>query len=109
MGRSRSGRGVLDRMTAHSEHLLRNAVVHGIESPADRAVLGKNGVGTITMAVSQKAMKVAVDVRDDGGGLHLQRIRDRTVAMGPAGGRFATHRGRAGRADLPVRVQHQTR
>jgi len=75
-------RGVLDRMTGAFEHLLRNAVVHGIESPADRAVLGKNGVGTITMAVSQEGNEVAVDVRDDGGGLHLQRIRDRAVAMG---------------------------
>ena len=75
-------RGVLDRMTPAFEHLLRNSVVHGIESPELRAAAGKETTGTITLAVTQVGNEVAVEVRDDGGGLQLARIRERGLAMG---------------------------
>ncbi|MDT7834414.1 hybrid sensor histidine kinase/response regulator [Aquabacterium sp. OR-4] len=75
-------RGVLDRMTPAFEHLLRNSVVHGIEPAAERAAAGKDATGTITLAVSQLGNEVAVDVRDDGGGLHLDKIRERALALG---------------------------
>ena len=75
-------RGVLDRMTPAFEHLLRNSVVHGIESPELRAAAGKDPTGTITLAVTQVGNEVAVEVRDDGGGLQLDRIRERGLAMG---------------------------
>ena len=75
-------RGVLDRMTPAFEHLLRNSVVHGIESPEQRAAAGKDATGTVTVTVGQIGNEVAVEVRDDGGGLHLDRIRERAVALG---------------------------
>ena len=81
-GRTEIDRGVLDRMTPAFEHLLRNSVVHGIEPPEGRAAAGKDATGTITLAVTQTGNEVAVEVRDDGAGLDLARIRARGLAMG---------------------------
>ncbi|MBX3627520.1 MAG: Hpt domain-containing protein [Rhizobacter sp.] len=75
-------RGVLDRMTPAFEHLLRNCVTHGIESPEARAAAGKDATGNIVVALHQEGNEVAVEFRDDGAGLNLARIRDKGVAMG---------------------------
>ncbi|MDE2416439.1 MAG: Hpt domain-containing protein [Burkholderiales bacterium] len=75
-------RGVLDRMTPAFEHMLRNAVVHGIEGNAERAASSKPAVGTITITVEQESNDVAVAFSDDGGGLHLEKIRAKAVANG---------------------------
>jgi chemosensory pili system protein ChpA (sensor histidine kinase/response regulator) len=75
-------RGVLDRMTGAFEHLLRNCVTHGIESPERRVAAGKDAAGQITVVLSQEGNEVGVEFRDDGAGLNLGRIRDRGVAMG---------------------------
>ena len=75
-------RGVLDRMTASFEHLLRNCVTHGIEAPEVRAEAGKDATGTIVIALQHEGNEVAVEFRDDGGGLDLLRIRDKGVALG---------------------------
>ena len=75
-------RGVLDRMMPAFEHLLRNSVAHGIEAPELRAAAGKDATGTITLAVTQVGNEVAVEVRDDGAGLQLDRIRRRGLALG---------------------------
>jgi chemosensory pili system protein ChpA (sensor histidine kinase/response regulator) len=75
-------RGVLERMGGAFEHLLRNCVTHGIESPLQRQVAGKDATGQITVAVSHEGNEVAVEFRDDGAGLDLARIRERGVALG---------------------------
>ncbi|HSW08179.1 Hpt domain-containing protein [Aquabacterium sp.] len=75
-------RGVLDRMTGSFEHLLRNSVVHGIEAPQRRQASGKEATGAITISVTQEGNEVGVDFRDDGGGLNLQRIREKARATG---------------------------
>jgi chemosensory pili system protein ChpA (sensor histidine kinase/response regulator) len=75
-------RGVLDRMTGAFEHLLRNSVTHGIESPAARASAGKDPTGSIVITVTQEGNEVSVEFRDDGAGLNLARIRDKGRAMG---------------------------
>ena len=75
-------RGVLDRMTPAFEHLLRNCVAHGIEAPEDRAATGKDAIGTVTLVITQAGNEVGVEVRDDGAGLPLARIRERGRAMG---------------------------
>ena len=75
-------RSVLDRMTGAFEHLLRNSVTHGIESPEARTAAGKDAVGSIVVAVNQDGNEVGVEFRDDGAGLDLQRIRDKAVALG---------------------------
>ncbi|MBI3157513.1 MAG: Hpt domain-containing protein [Burkholderiales bacterium] len=75
-------RGVLERMVGPFEHLLRNAVAHGIEPAAARRAAGKPETGSITVTVVQEGNEVAVELRDDGAGLDLARIRARAVERG---------------------------
>ena len=73
-------RSVLDRMAGPIEHLIRNAVVHGIE-PADvRRAAGKSATGALTLEVQQEGNEVVLTFFDDGSGLNLPRIRERAVA-----------------------------
>jgi chemosensory pili system protein ChpA (sensor histidine kinase/response regulator) len=78
-------RGVLDRMAPAFEHLLRNAVAHGIESSDVRLAAGKPAAGAITIQVSQESNDVSVSFQDDGGGLHAERIRQKAIANGVIG------------------------
>jgi chemosensory pili system protein ChpA (sensor histidine kinase/response regulator) len=73
-------RGVLDRMTPAFEHILRNAVAHGIEEADVRSAAGKAPVGSITITVHQESNDVSVSFNDDGGGLHLDKIRAKAIA-----------------------------
>ncbi len=75
-------RGVLDRMTAAFEHLLRNSVVHGIETPEQRRLAGKPDEGRIEIALVQELNEVSVVFKDDGAGLDLVRLREKGEAQG---------------------------
>ncbi|MDR3417846.1 MAG: Hpt domain-containing protein, partial [Nevskia sp.] len=75
-------RHVLERITAPLEHLLRNAVVHGIEDPAARALAGKAVVGTINLRLAREGAQLLVDLADDGRGLDYAAIRDKAVQRG---------------------------
>jgi chemosensory pili system protein ChpA (sensor histidine kinase/response regulator) len=75
-------RGVLDRMTAAFEHLLRNSVVHGIESPERRHELGKPAEGRIEIRLAQELNDVSVTFQDDGAGIDLARLREKALAQG---------------------------
>ena len=81
-GRLEVDRSVLERMTPAFEHLLRNAVVHGIETPAERASAGKPVDGAISISVSQEGNDVAVVFRDDGRGISGERIRAKAIQLG---------------------------
>jgi len=74
-------RGMLERMMPAFEHLLRNCVAHGIESPEQREALGKPAVGTIEIVLSQERNDVALSVEDDGAGLDLERIRSKALSL----------------------------
>ena len=75
-------RSMLDRMTPAFEHLLRNCVAHGIESPAVRSAAGKEAAGLITVELRQEGNDVSVEFRDDGAGLDLKRIREKAISCG---------------------------
>ena len=77
-------RGVLDRMTAAFEHVLRNCVVHGVEAPDVRLAAGKPPEGRINIQLAQELNDVSVVFQDDGAGLDLQRLREKAVDMGLA-------------------------
>jgi chemosensory pili system protein ChpA (sensor histidine kinase/response regulator) len=77
-------RSVLERMAAPFEHLLRNAVAHGLESQERRAELGKPPIGEIRVVLSQESNEVVFDFSDDGGGLDMESLRQRAVAQGLA-------------------------
>ena len=75
-------RGVLDRMTPAFEHLLRNAVAHGIELPAVREAAGKPAIGAISIVLNQEGNDVSVSFADDGAGLDQHRIFEKALRMG---------------------------
>jgi chemosensory pili system protein ChpA (sensor histidine kinase/response regulator) len=75
-------RQVLERMLAPFEHMLRNAIVHGIEAPAARAAAGKSETGVIDVTLKREGSEVVIAVADDGGGVNLKLVRDRAVALG---------------------------
>lgn len=72
-------RNVLERMTAPLEHLLRNAVVHGIEAPQRRLELGKPETGQIRVQLRREGAQLLVEVGDDGGGLDFLGIREKAI------------------------------
>ena len=75
-------RSILDRVTSPFEHLLRNAIAHGIEPPEQRISMGKDATGKITITLYQEGNDVAITVRDDGRGLDVVRIREKAMAQG---------------------------
>ncbi len=77
-------RGVLERLAPAFEHLLRNSVAHGIESPEARVQAGKPAVGTITIELQHLSNELSVNFGDDGAGLDLARIREKAVSSGVA-------------------------
>jgi chemosensory pili system protein ChpA (sensor histidine kinase/response regulator) len=75
-------RSVLEQMAAPFEHLLRNAIVHGVEPRAERAAAGKSDTGELLVQVSQQGNEVVLQFSDDGAGLDVRRIRAKAVALG---------------------------
>jgi len=75
-------RQVLERMLAPFEHMLRNAIVHGIELPAARIAAGKDETGVIDVTLKREGSEVVITVADDGAGVNLKLVRDRAVALG---------------------------
>jgi chemosensory pili system protein ChpA (sensor histidine kinase/response regulator) len=75
-------RQVLERMLPPFEHILRNAVVHGIESPAERVARGKSESGRITMLLHREGSEVIVEVTDDGRGMDIAAIRAKGLLLG---------------------------
>jgi chemosensory pili system protein ChpA (sensor histidine kinase/response regulator) len=75
-------RSVLEKITAPFEHLLRNAVAHGLESPAARVAAGKPEIGEISIDARQIGNEVILTLADDGAGLNFARIREKAVSKG---------------------------
>jgi len=78
-------RNVLERITAPLEHLLRNAVAHGIEMPRVRRKAKKPEEGRITVTVEAEATEFVVRVQDDGAGINLENVRKRAIQRGMIG------------------------
>ena len=75
-------RSVLERITGPFEHLLRNAVTHGIEAPDKRRAAGKPEIGEIRLDLKQEGNEVQLSLSDDGGGLPIDRIREKAIEKG---------------------------
>lgn len=74
-------RGVLEKVVAPIEHLLRNAVAHGLESPEARAAAGKPEFGEIRIDARHEGNEMVLTIKDDGAGLNLNRIREKALAL----------------------------
>jgi two-component system chemotaxis sensor kinase CheA len=68
-------RSVLEKLVDPLRHLVRNAVDHGLEPPAERVAAGKPAQGEIRMQVRQAGPDVIITIRDDGRGVDVQRVR----------------------------------
>jgi len=66
-------------------HLVRNSLDHGIESPEARKLKGKNESGTITLKAYQKGNHVVVELKDDGAGIDVAKVRKKAVEKGLIG------------------------
>ncbi|OIR17601.1 gliding motility regulatory protein [mine drainage metagenome] len=75
-------RGVLDKMGAPLEHLLRNAVAHGLESTEVRKKLGKPETGQIKLKVSLDNDEIKIEIADDGAGINLDRVKQKAIENG---------------------------
>jgi chemosensory pili system protein ChpA (sensor histidine kinase/response regulator) len=75
-------RGVLEKMTAPFEHLLRNAIVHGLESPDQREMKGKPSIGNIALTLRQEGNEVVFEFKDDGAGLNIAKLRQKALEQG---------------------------
>jgi chemosensory pili system protein ChpA (sensor histidine kinase/response regulator) len=75
-------RNLLERMKAPFEHMLRNALAHGIELPEERKLAGKPPEGTVSIIVSREATEVLLRVLDDGKGIDRDAIRRKAIERG---------------------------
>jgi two-component system sensor histidine kinase and response regulator WspE len=73
-------RDILAKLDAPLGHLLRNAIDHGIESPAERAAAGKSAHGLIRLEARHSAGALQITVRDDGRGIDIEKTRAAVVA-----------------------------
>lgn len=78
-------RSVQERMLAPLEHMLRNAVYHGIEKPDQRSAIGKSETGTIRLDVDRDGSYIILNVADDGAGIDVNRIRRKALDQGLMG------------------------
>ncbi|MDE1915774.1 MAG: chemotaxis protein CheA [Sphingomonadales bacterium] len=73
---------VIERLGEPLTHLIRNAVDHGIESPADRIAKGKNPEGTLTLSAEHRSGRILIRIADDGAGINRARVFAKAVEKG---------------------------
>ncbi len=73
---------ILEQIGDPLVHLIRNAVDHGIESPAERRAMGKDASGKLTLRAMQEAGGVAIEIADDGRGLDAEALKRKAFEKG---------------------------
>lgn len=79
---TRADKNIVEELAEPLVHLVRNACDHGIETPAERRAAGKPEQGTLTLAAAQVDDRVVIEIRDDGRGIDLDRVRAKAVEKG---------------------------
>ena len=75
-------RTILERITSPLEHMLRNAVDHGIEDSTTRLKAGKERSGNITLEVLREGSEIVINLSDDGRGINVEAVRSKAIAQG---------------------------
>lgn len=75
-------RTVLDEIGEPLIHLLRNSIDHGIETPEERAKVGKSETGRIVLSAQRSGNHVIVEVKDDGAGIDVDKVRESALRKG---------------------------
>ncbi|MEE4014420.1 chemotaxis protein CheW [Roseibium sp. FZY0029] len=77
-------RQVLEMIKDPLTHMVRNSADHGLERPEDRRAAGKQEKGTITLAAYHEGGHIIIEVRDDGKGIDVERVKAKVVERGLA-------------------------
>ena len=75
-------RTILERITSPLEHMLRNAVDHGIENTSTRLKAGKERSGRITLEVNREGSEIVIQLIDDGRGIDVEAVRNKAISQG---------------------------
>ena len=78
-------RNILERMIAPLEHMLRNALDHGVEAPNERLAAGKAETGEISLSLQREGGDVVLRMRDDGAGISTGQVHSKAVSQGLVG------------------------
>ncbi|MBX9776527.1 MAG: chemotaxis protein CheA [Xanthobacteraceae bacterium] len=78
-------RSIIERLGDPLTHIIRNAVDHGIESPADRLAAGKKEEGTVHLSAEHRGGKIVIEIRDDGAGINSERVLKKARERGLVG------------------------
>ena len=81
-GQTEMDRTVLDKIAAPLEHLVRNAVAHGIEPPKERTQAGKAEYGQLRLSARQEGNEIVITLSDDGAGINMAAVREQAEARG---------------------------
>jgi len=72
-------RDILEKLDAPLNHMIRNAIDHGIEPPEERLLKGKSETGTIKVTASHQSGRLRVQVKDDGRGVDIEDLRNKVL------------------------------
>ena len=75
-------RSVIEKILPPLEHMLRNSIVHGIESPQQRIQAGKSEMGQVTIELAREGPEIIIRLQDDGAGIDLDAIRRKAERYG---------------------------
>lgn len=75
-------RSVMERLVAPLEHMLRNAVDHGLELPDARKAAGKPETGLIRLELAREGADILLSLSDDGVGINVESVRNKAIAQG---------------------------
>ncbi|MFZ5446457.1 MAG: chemotaxis protein CheA [Myxococcota bacterium] len=73
---------VLEKLSDPMLHLIRNAIDHGVERPDQRVAAGKPAQATLTLSAQHRGSEMLVEVRDDGRGIDLEKVKARALERG---------------------------
>ncbi|MFD0738964.1 chemotaxis protein CheA [Lysobacter koreensis] len=77
-------KGVIEKIVDPLVHLVRNAIDHGLETPAERRAAGKDEAGTVTLTAAHQGATIVIEIADDGRGLDRERILRKAAERGIA-------------------------
>ncbi|UAK26041.1 chemotaxis protein CheA [Sphingomonas nostoxanthinifaciens] len=73
---------VVERIGEPLTHLIRNAVDHGIETPAEREAVGKPAEGVVCLSAEHRSGRIVISITDDGRGINRERVRSKAIERG---------------------------
>jgi len=73
---------VIERLTDPITHMIRNAIDHGLEKPADRVAAGKPAEGMVKLSAFHRSGRIVIEITDDGAGIDRKRVRDKAIEKG---------------------------